>query len=377
MSTKKQISSFCKLYLVYEELPEEFLDETDIDSYFYHNNLDISQSHHRMVRVSRRSNEKFFAFKVFHFCDSKLQQRFILKEEVSISKKEIESLLDSLGEFLKAFDQTNKISQIPLPKPKFEIEFTKAKDKLFSHCYKDIVEHLNRQIRLSFRLQKKPDLYPFHQKVWTIRWSIHFYRSCQPELPRNQTSLQESIFCCLQVWHFWEQLQCVVHSPLIVGMTIALLFSLRTCIVQIQSVWVSFACTKRLFNLSAEAIINARNAHLCARCGIFLLMIKQNLFFCRLVKVFTFLKRTQNHFEVSLEMCIVPVSFVSAERNANLLVVMQQLREPFMVVTIVEPDCLFVHKDPFTLQGHVKTTKTDKTHFFFAKKRRTFYPTHN
>ena len=29
---------------------------------------------------------------------------------------------------------------------------------------------------------------------------------------------------------------------------------------------------------------------------------------------------------------------------------------------------LFVHKVPFTLQGHVKTTKTDKTRFFFAKK---------
>ena len=28
----------------------------------------------------------------------------------------------------------------------------------------------------------------------------------------------------------------------------------------------------------------------------------------------------------------------------------------------------FVHKVPFTLQGHVKTTKTDKTRFLFAKK---------
>ena len=64
---------------------------------------------------------------VFHFCDSKLQQRLILKEDVSISKKEIESLLDSLGELLKAFDQANKVSQIPLPKPKFAIGFTKAK----------------------------------------------------------------------------------------------------------------------------------------------------------------------------------------------------------------------------------------------------------
>ena len=153
MSTKKQISSLCKLSSVYEETPEEFLDETDIDSFFYHNILDISQSHHRIVRISKASNKKSFAFEVFLFSDSKLQQRFILKEEVRISKNEIESVLDSLGEFLKAFDQANKVSQIPLPKPKFEIGFTKAKAELFSHCYKDIAEHLNRQIRISFRFE--------------------------------------------------------------------------------------------------------------------------------------------------------------------------------------------------------------------------------
>ena len=154
MSTKKQILSLCKLYSIYEELPEAFLDETNVGSFFYHNILDIPQSHNRIVRVSKRSNKKSFAFKVFQFCDSKLQQRCILKEEVSISKNEIESLLDSLGEFFKAFDQANKVSQIPIPKPKFEIGFTKAKDELFSPCYKDVIEHLNRQIRLWFRFAK-------------------------------------------------------------------------------------------------------------------------------------------------------------------------------------------------------------------------------
>ena len=157
MSTKKQISSLCKLYQIYEEIPEKFLDGRDVDSYFYHNILDISQSHHRIVRVSKGSNKKSIAFKVFHFCDLKLQQRFILQEEVNISKKEIKSLLDSLGESLKALDQANKVSQIPLPRPKFEIGLIKAKDELFSHCYKDIVEHLNRQIRLSFPFEKKQD----------------------------------------------------------------------------------------------------------------------------------------------------------------------------------------------------------------------------
>ena len=127
MSTKKQNSSLCKLYSIYEEIPEEFLDETDVNSYFHHNILNILQSHHRIVRVSKESNKKSFAFKVFNFCDSNLQQRVFLKEEVSISTKENESLLDSSGEFLKAFDQANKVSQIPLPKPKLEIYRSKRR----------------------------------------------------------------------------------------------------------------------------------------------------------------------------------------------------------------------------------------------------------
>ena len=73
---------------------------------------------------------------------------------MSAFPKKIESVLDNLGEFLKALDQANKVSLIPLLKPKFEIGFTKAKDELFSHCYKSIVEHLNRQIRLLFRFGK-------------------------------------------------------------------------------------------------------------------------------------------------------------------------------------------------------------------------------
>ena len=34
MSVKKPIPSLGKLYKIYEEVPERFLDETDVDSYF-------------------------------------------------------------------------------------------------------------------------------------------------------------------------------------------------------------------------------------------------------------------------------------------------------------------------------------------------------
>ena len=146
--------SLCRLSSVYEEIPEDLLGETDIDCYCHHNILGISQSHHRIVRVSQGSSKKSFAFKVFHFSDSKLQQRFNLKEEVSSSKKETETLLDYWGEFFEAFDQANNLSPITKPQPKIVMGSTRAEDELFSHCYRDKVEQMNGKIRLSFRLEK-------------------------------------------------------------------------------------------------------------------------------------------------------------------------------------------------------------------------------
>ena len=68
MYVKKQTPSLCKLYSFYEEIPEEFLDETDVHSYFYHSIFDISQFQHRIVQVSIGCNKKSFAIKLFQFC---------------------------------------------------------------------------------------------------------------------------------------------------------------------------------------------------------------------------------------------------------------------------------------------------------------------
>ena len=83
MSIKKQIPSLIKLYLqlfkIYEEVPESFLDETDVDSYFYLNILDIALIDNRIVRVSKGSNKKNFASKLIQFCNLKNQQNSFLK----------------------------------------------------------------------------------------------------------------------------------------------------------------------------------------------------------------------------------------------------------------------------------------------------------
>ena len=128
------------------------MDEIDVESYFDHNIFDISQSQHRIVRVSRGSNKKSFAIKLFQFCDLKTQQRYILQQNVTISKGVLICLVDSLRDFLITFDRESKCIQIPLSKPKVESVYTKSKDNLFAHYYNDIIEHPNRQYRLSFRL---------------------------------------------------------------------------------------------------------------------------------------------------------------------------------------------------------------------------------
>ena len=145
------------------------MDETDVDSYFYHNIFDISQSQHRIVRVGRGSHKKPVAIKLFQFCDLKTQQRYILQEEVNISERELTCLVDNLRDFPKTFNQASKCIQIPLPKPKVEIRSINSKDNLFAHYYKDIIEHPNRQIRLSFRFgDNKVCVFPSKSLNYTV-----------------------------------------------------------------------------------------------------------------------------------------------------------------------------------------------------------------
>ena len=123
MSVKKQIFSSCKLFSIYEELPEEFLNKTDVDRSLYRNIFDISESQHRKVRVCKGTNKKSMAIKLILFCDLKTQQPFILHEEVIFSKRVFISLVDSLRDLIKSvivydFRHRNPISGLHLQNQK-------------------------------------------------------------------------------------------------------------------------------------------------------------------------------------------------------------------------------------------------------------------
>ena len=109
MSTKKQISSLCKLYSVYEEIPENFLDKPDGHFHFYHQILDLLQSHHRIVRVNKGSNKKFFLHSKCFILPYKVTATIYSQGRSQLLQKKDWVSLDSLVEFLNAFDQANKV----------------------------------------------------------------------------------------------------------------------------------------------------------------------------------------------------------------------------------------------------------------------------
>ena len=136
MSVKKQIPSLSKLYTNYQEVPESFLEETDVDSFFYHIILHTALINERSVRVSKGSNKKTFALKLFQFWKLKNQKRFFLEEEVSVSLKELAAFLNTLRQFLKQYDKAVNFPDLHnIPKPKQEIGFTLLKNELFAQFF--------------------------------------------------------------------------------------------------------------------------------------------------------------------------------------------------------------------------------------------------
>ena len=180
------------------------MDKTDVDSYFYHNILDIALIDNRIVRFSKGSNKKSSAFKLFQFCNLKNQQRFILEEEVSVSEEELAAILNTLGQSLKQYDKTVKFPALYLlPKPKREIGFTLFKDELCTNYFQHIKEHCKRQIRLSFRFERNKEFCFSTEKFrivgeQNVLTEIIYLRHCEVHSFKKKSLLYR-----LKVWNLW------------------------------------------------------------------------------------------------------------------------------------------------------------------------------
>ena len=146
MCVIKQIRFLCKLFSIYDETPEEFLDKTEVDKCFYLIIFEVSQSLHRKIRVRKGSNKFFFALNLFQFCVLNTAALYPPGGGNYLRKKSF-SRSTVFRNFLRTFDKSSKSLDNPYPKPKFEIGSTKSKENLLSHYYNGIIEHPIRQIR--------------------------------------------------------------------------------------------------------------------------------------------------------------------------------------------------------------------------------------
>ena len=249
-------------------------------------------------------------FKLYQFCDIKTKQRDILQEDFNISNRELSSLVDSLRDFPESYWKSGQVFTNFITKTKIEIRSTKSRDNLIASYYNEINER-SRRVRLSFRFGKKISCAPFHQKVWTTRHSIYSNKNCQ-----LKPSLREPILRCSQFRKIWNQLRCVAHSPLIVGMTIALIFSFGTRFVWTQNVRVNLPAQKTFQSLSGIDNQCPQVVFVCE--GRNIPFEDPTISSSFLAKWFIFLKRVQNQFKMLLEMSIVMPSIVSTERIARI-----------------------------------------------------------
>ena len=196
---------------------------------------------------------------------------------MKISKRKFTSLVDSLRDFPKTFDPASKCIEITLPKPKLEIGSKKSNDNLF---FVTITIILNIQIgKFDYRSDLETAVLAYFPTKSLKYTAINLFSQKLSVLTNAIFTISTTTHITLQtsVKDLGANTMCSAFTTAC-GYDNSAINLMEDCIVRKQSVWVFSDCTKRPFSLSAEAIINIRNALLCARCAIFLLKIKQILF---------------------------------------------------------------------------------------------------
>ena len=108
------------LYKKKENISCDFLiDEIDVDSYFFHNFLDVYVVQNRVLRLSKGLFRETYSIKEFTFDSHIAYQSYKLTAELHLTRKEILFILENLKLIKKLYDNISKTLFIPYPTPKF------------------------------------------------------------------------------------------------------------------------------------------------------------------------------------------------------------------------------------------------------------------
>ena len=107
------------IYKKKEKIPIDFLiDEIDVDSYFFHNFLDVYAVQNRVIRLSKGLFRETYSIKEFTFDPHIAYQTFKLTAELHLTRKEILFILENLKLIKKSYDNISQTLFIPYPIPK-------------------------------------------------------------------------------------------------------------------------------------------------------------------------------------------------------------------------------------------------------------------
>ena len=150
MSIKKHLNFLELLYKKKENIPCDFLiDEIDVDSYFFHNFLDVYFVQNRVIRLSKGLFRETYSFKEFIFDPHNAYQSYKLTAELHLTRKEILFILENLKLIKKSYDNISKTLFIPYPILKFVK--TPQQISLFLHFFKDFQSSKSCMIRFGIR----------------------------------------------------------------------------------------------------------------------------------------------------------------------------------------------------------------------------------
>ena len=120
MLIKKHLKFLELLYKKKENIPCDFLiDEIDVDSYFFHNFLDVYIVQNRVMRLSKGLFRETYSIKEFIFDPHIAYQSYKLTAELHLTRKEVLFILENLKLIKKSYDNISKTLFIPYPTPKF------------------------------------------------------------------------------------------------------------------------------------------------------------------------------------------------------------------------------------------------------------------
>ena len=135
MSIKKHLNFLELLYKKKENIPCVFLiDEIDVDSYFFHNFLDVYVVQNSVLRLSKGLFGETYSIKEFILDPHFAYQSYKLTDELHLTRKEIFFILENLKFIKKLYDNISKTLFIPYPTPKFVK--TPQQSSLFLHFLK-------------------------------------------------------------------------------------------------------------------------------------------------------------------------------------------------------------------------------------------------